>query len=115
MPRLLQAMLERCCLWIAWQTFFLELQEKKANNLNLVTATHFLPFILPALEKAKAKGLKIPVVYNTGGYEKTEIIKMLDGIVDIWLPDHKYRSSELSGKYSRAKITRKKQPQHWNR
>ena len=82
---------------------FLELQEKKANNLNLVTATHFLPFILPALEKAKAHGLKIPVVYNTGGYEKTEIIKMLDGIVDIWLPDHKYRSSELSGKYSRAK------------
>lgn len=68
---------------------FLELQEKKANNLNLVTATHFLPFILPALEKAKAHGLKIPVVYNTGGYEKTEIIKMLDGIVDIWLPDHK--------------------------
>ena len=59
--------------------------------------------ILPALEKAKAKGLKIPVVYNTGGYEKTEIIKMLDGIVDIWLPDHKYRSSELSAKYSRAK------------
>ena len=43
------------------------------------------------------------MVYNTGGYEKTEIIKMLDGIVDIWLPDHKYRSSELSGKYSRAK------------
>ena len=82
---------------------FLELQEKKANNLNLVTATHFLPLILPALEKAKARGLKIPVVYNTGGYEKTEIIKMLDGIVDIWLPDHKYRSSELSGKYSRAK------------
>ena len=82
---------------------FLELQEKKANNLNLVTATHFLPLILPALEKAKAKGLKIPVVYNTGGYEKTEIIKMLDGIVDIWLPDHKYRSSELSAKYSRAK------------
>ena len=82
---------------------FLELQEKKANNLNLVTATHFLPLILPALEKAKAKGFKIPVVYNTGGYEKTEIIKMLDGIVDIWLPDHKYRSSELSAKYSRAK------------
>lgn len=82
---------------------FLELQEKKANNLNLVTATHFLPLILPALEKAKAKGLKIPVVYNTGGYEKTEIIKMLDGIVDIWLPDYKYRSSELSAKYSRAK------------
>ena len=45
---------------------FLELQEKKANNLNLVTATHFLPLILPALEKAKASGLKIPVVYNHG-------------------------------------------------
>ena len=81
---------------------FLELQEKKANNLNLVTATHFLPLILPALEKAKAKGLKIPVVYNTGGYEKTEIIKMLDGIVDIWLPDLKYESSELSARYSQA-------------
>ena len=81
---------------------FLELQEKKANNLNLVTATHFLPLILPALEKAKAKGFKIPVVYNTGGYEKTEIIKMLDGIVDIWLPDLKYESSELSARYSQA-------------
>ena len=82
---------------------FLELQEKKANNLNLVTATHFLPLILPALEKAKAKGFKIPVVYNTGGYEKTEIIKMLDGIVDIWLPDLKYYDTALSSRYSQAK------------
>ena len=78
---------------------FLKLQEKKANNLNLVTATHFLPFILPALEKAKAHGLKIPVVYNTGGYEKTEIIKMLDGIVDIWLI---FTCKRLPGKSSRS-------------
>ena len=82
---------------------FLKLQEKGANNLNLVTATHFLPQILPALAKAREQGLTLPIVYNTGGYEKPEIIKLLDGIVDIWLPDHKYRSSALAERYSRAK------------
>ena len=80
---------------------FLELQEKGAHNINLVTGTHFLPEILEALELAKP-GLNIPVVYNCGGYEKEEIIELLHPYVDIWLPDLKYDSPELSGKYSSA-------------
>ncbi len=82
---------------------FLELQEKGAANINLVTASHFVLPVIPALEYAKSRGLKIPVVYNTGGYEKVETLRMLEGIVDVWLPDFKYMDSELSEKYSRAK------------
>lgn len=82
---------------------FLELQEKGAANINLVTASHFVLPVIPALEYAKRHGLKIPVVYNTGGYEKVETLRMLEGIVDVWLPDFKYMDSELSEKYSRAK------------
>ncbi|MDO4260805.1 MAG: radical SAM protein [Eubacteriales bacterium] len=81
---------------------FLELQEKGANNLNLVTATQFLPSVVPALLRARKRGLSIPVVYNSGGYEKTETLRLLEGIVDVWLPDLKYRSSELAARYSRA-------------
>ncbi len=79
---------------------FLELQEKGAENINLVTAGHFLPWIVPALEAAKAQGLMLPVVYNTGGYEKPEALRLLDGLVDIWLPDYKYRDSALAKRYS---------------
>lgn len=82
---------------------FLELQEKGAANINLVTASHFVLPVIPALEYAKRHGLKIPVVYNTGGYEKVETLRMLEGIVDVWLPDFKYMDSKLSEKYSRAK------------
>ncbi len=82
---------------------FLELQEKGAANINLVTASHFVLPVIPALEYAKSRGLKIPVVYNTGGYEKVETLRMLEGIVDVWLPDFKYMDSKLSEKYSRAK------------
>ncbi len=81
---------------------FLELQEKGANNINLVTAGHFLPSVIGALEAAKLKGLQIPVVYNTGGYEKAESLRRLEGLVDIWLPDYKYRSRDLAEKYSHA-------------
>lgn len=81
---------------------FLKLQDQGANNINLVTAGHFLETVIPALESAKASGLRIPVVYNTGGYEKPETLKRLEGLVDIWLPDHKYRSSQLAGRYSHA-------------
>ncbi|MDO5382973.1 MAG: radical SAM protein [Eubacteriales bacterium] len=81
---------------------FLELQDKKANNINLVTPTHFVNPIIKALENAKSKGLVIPVVYNTSGYEKVETLRMLDGLVDVYLPDFKYVSSELSLKYSGA-------------
>ncbi|MGN1140661.1 MAG: radical SAM protein [Oliverpabstia sp.] len=82
---------------------FLELQEKGAANINLVTASHFVLQVIPALEYAKSHGLKIPVVYNTGGYEKVETLQMLEGIVDVWLPDFKYMDSKLGEKYSRAK------------
>lgn len=82
---------------------FLELQEKGANNINLVTPTHFVPVIAAALETAKNRGLFIPIVYNTSSYEKVDTLKMLDGLVDIYLPDLKYVSSELSGCLSNAR------------
>ncbi len=81
---------------------FLELQDKKASNINLVTPTHFVPLIIPALERAKAEGLKIPVVYNSSGYEKVSTLKALEGIIDIYLPDCKYFSAELAIRYSGA-------------
>ena len=81
---------------------FLELQEKGANNINLVTGTHYIPQIAEVLRLAKAEGLVIPIVYNTGGYEKKESLRMLEGLVDIYLPDMKYVSGELSKEYSNA-------------
>lgn len=80
---------------------FLELQDQGAHNINLVTATHYLPWILPALDMVK-KQLHIPVVYNCGGYERLETIQALRNYVDIWLPDLKYFSSDLSRRYSQA-------------
>lgn len=87
---------ERLC------TIFFELQSQHAENINLVTPTHFLPHIVEALSRAKASGLHIPVVYNTSGYESVESLKMLDGLVDIYLPDFKYVSSIPAGEYSAA-------------
>lgn len=81
---------------------FLELQKKGAANINLVTAGHFLPQVAYCLEQAKNTGLSIPVVYNTGSYEEVDSLKMLEGLVDIYLPDLKYHSPELSLKYARA-------------
>lgn len=81
---------------------FLELQEKGANNINLVTPGHFVLQIIPALERAKQQGLILPVVYNTSSYESVDTIRRLDGLVDVYLPDFKYMSAELSGKYSHA-------------
>jgi putative pyruvate formate lyase activating enzyme len=80
----------------------LELQEKGANNINLVTPTHFVPLIVDALKLAKSKGLKIPIVYNTSGYEKAETIKSLEGLIDIYLPDLKYYSDTYAIKYSQC-------------
>ena len=82
---------------------FLNLQEQKANNINLVTAGHFLPQVREALILAKEQGLTIPVVYNSSGYEKAEMLRYLDGLVDIYLPDFKYMEAALAGKYSYAK------------
>ena len=76
------------------------LQEIGCHNINLVTPTHVMPNILNATRIAYKKGLRIPLVYNTSGYERVEIIKMLDGIVDIYLPDIKYMDGDLAAKYS---------------
>lgn len=81
---------------------FLELQEKRANNINLVTPGHFVPQIVKALDQARREGLTLPVVYNTSSYETVDTIKMLEGYVDIYLPDFKYMSPVLSKKYSHA-------------
>ena len=81
---------------------FLGLMNKGANNINLVTPTHDIVQIKDALKIAKSEGLTIPVVYNTSGYEKVESLKLLRGLVDIYLPDCKYFSSELARKYSNA-------------
>jgi putative pyruvate formate lyase activating enzyme len=81
---------------------FLELQAQKANNINLVTATHYVPQVAEALRIAKTKGLHIPVVYNCGGYELVETLKLLEDLVDIYLPDFKYVDNERAKRYSRA-------------
>ncbi len=82
---------------------FLELQEKGANNINLVTAGHFAPQVVWALEAAKRQSLKIPIVYNTSSYECVDTIKSLEGLVDIYLPDFKYMDAGLGARYSHAK------------
>lgn len=81
---------------------FLELEAKRANNINLVTPAHFVPQIVRALDLARVQGLKIPVVYNNGGYERVETLRMLEGYVDVYLPDFKYLDSEHARKYSMA-------------
>lgn len=80
----------------------LELQKKGANNINLVTPTHYVPWIVKGLKLAKENGLTIPVVYNTSSYENVDTIKMLDGLVDIYLPDLKYYDNSYGIKYSRC-------------
>lgn len=81
---------------------FLRLQDEGADNIDLVTPTHYLPGILKALELCKPK-LCVPVVYNCGGYERAEVIRLLEGYIDIWLPDIKYYSNGRALKYSSAK------------
>lgn len=81
---------------------FLELQDKKAHNINLVTPTHYVPHIIQAVEMARRKNFRIPIVYNTGTYDTIETIKMLEGYVDIYMPDMKYMDSAIAGKYSNA-------------
>lgn len=80
---------------------FLELEQQGAHNINLVTPTQFFPSVIQALDRVKHR-LSIPIVCNCGGYELPETIAMLDGYVDIYLPDLKYFSSELSARYSQA-------------
>lgn len=81
----------------------IELQDTGCHNINLVTPTHQMPMILHALSIAAPKGLAVPVVYNCGGYESLEAVKLLDGVVDIYMPDFKYADPEMALKYSKAR------------
>lgn len=80
---------------------FLEQQERNVANINLVTPTSFVPQIIEAIKIAKARGLHIPIIYNTNGYENVETIKLLEGYIDVYLPDLKYAENELAKKYSK--------------
>lgn len=106
----------RCVFCINWQisqgecepaqtieglaAIMLRLQEMGCHNINLVTPTHYSPHILLAVDVAAARGLRLPLVYNTCGWERVEILKVLDGIVDIYLPDFKYSDGKMAAKYS---------------
>lgn len=81
---------------------FLELQEQNAANINLVTPTHYTLEIIDAIQIARSKGLEIPVVYNCSGYEKVETLKLLEGLVDIYLVDYKYEDEVIAKRYSNA-------------
>ncbi|MGD2147769.1 MAG: radical SAM protein, partial [Anaerolineae bacterium] len=81
-------------------SMMLQLQAIGCHNINLVTPTHYSALILKALDVAAEAGLRLPIVYNTSGWERLEILGLLDGVVDIYLPDFKYWDSELSAKYS---------------
>ena len=82
---------------------FIELADKGANNINLVTPGQYIPDIVWAVNDAKSRGMKLPIIYNTSGYENVTELNLLEGIVDVYLPDFKYMDSTLSARYSRAK------------
>jgi len=106
----------RCVFCINWQisqggegepqsieqmaAMMLALQKMGCHNINLVTPTHYSPHIVRAVDIAAGKGLRLPLVYNTCGWERLEILKKLDGIIDIYLPDFKYWAGEMAAKYS---------------
>ena len=106
----------RCVFCINWQisqggcanrariedlaAMMLDLQSQGCHNINVVTPTHYSAHIVRALDIAAAKGLRLPVVYNTCGWERLEILKLLDGVVDIYLPDYKYADGAMAAKYS---------------
>ena len=80
----------------------IELQNKNVHNINLVTPTIYIPSIIKAIKKAKKMGLVIPIIYNSSGYENIEAIKLLDGVIDVYLPDFKYFDNKFAIKYSKA-------------
>ena len=82
---------------------FLELQKQKANNINLVTPSHYVLQIVEAIKQARNQGLMIPVVYNCSGYEKVETLRLLEGYIDIYLPDLKYMAEEPARRYSNCR------------
>ncbi|MFO7849032.1 MAG: radical SAM protein [Spirochaetia bacterium] len=81
-------------------SMMLQLQKRGCHNINIVTPTHYSPHILAAVDAAAGKGLRLPIVYNTSGWERLEILEFLDGVVDIYLPDFKYWESAMADKYS---------------
>ena len=83
-----------------FSNMMLALQKRGCPNINFVTPTHYSPHIVLALDKAASKGLKLPIVYNTCGWERVEILRILDGIIDIYLPDFKYSDGQKAAKYS---------------
>ena len=82
---------------------YMDLQNQGANNINLVTGTHYIPQIVESVTIARKKGLNIPIIYNTSGYETVESLRLLEGIVNTYLPDFKYMDNSLALKYSHAK------------
>ena len=78
----------------------IELQNQNAHNIGLVSPTHFSATILKSIYIAAQKGLKLPIIYNTNGYDSVEMLKLYDGVIDIYLPDFKYGNSEYAKKYS---------------
>lgn len=81
----------------------LDLQRQGCHNINLVSPTHYVPQILEALSLAAGKGLDLPIVYNTGGYDHLDTLKVLDGVVDIYMPDIKFGNDEMARRYTGAK------------
>ena len=81
---------------------FFDLERQGVHNINLVTASHFTAHLVPVLRKARADGLRIPFVWNSSGYELTDTLRMLDGLIDIYLPDFKYLNPETAAEYSNA-------------
>lgn len=79
---------------------YLELQDKGAHNINLVTPTHYIPQIRESLLTAKKQGLTLPIVYNTGGYEEVASLELLEGLIDVYLPDMKYRTAKVAARFS---------------
>lgn len=82
---------------------FFELEQQGANNINLVTPDHFIPAVCQAVTKARSKGFKLPFVYNCSGYESTEALKPLEGLIDVYLPDFKYWEPETAARYTGAR------------
>lgn len=96
LPRLMEISPDRLA------EIFFELEDQGAHNINLVTPEHFVPLLIPALRRAKKEGLSIPIVYNTGSYERVEAVRALEGLVDVWMPDLKYVSPALSLRHTSA-------------
>ena len=85
---------------ISFSRMMIKLQKRGCHNINIVTPTHYSPHILLALDAAAAQGLRIPLLYNTSGWERLEVLKKLEDVVDIYLPDFKYADSKMAEKYS---------------